>query len=117
MSGWTYQGTALPQPPDNSGQNNHASIFEFKDKWYIAYHNRVVSGGDEHKRSVNLDVITYGNGGKLLTATPTKEGVEQVKHGNPYARVEAETIDKERGIETVTTGPGEVYVGFLENGD
>ena len=119
MTGWVHQGTALPQP-QNNGNNNHASIFEFQGEWYIAYHNRVVSGGATYKRSVNLDRISYSGPGTLQTARDTPEGVDQLKYGNPYDVIEAETIDRENGIETLNAGQGEdryVYVGELQNGD
>src|SRR6185369_13348522 len=41
-SGFTYGGVAADQAPSNNN-NNHHSIFEFNDKWYHAYHNRIVA--------------------------------------------------------------------------
>ncbi|WP_445734461.1 family 43 glycosylhydrolase [Mariniflexile sp.] len=42
MTGWEYKGTVLQQPKDNYN-NSHASVFSFKDKWYLGYHTRKIA--------------------------------------------------------------------------
>jgi arabinoxylan arabinofuranohydrolase len=117
MTGFTYQGIVLGAPFDNMGNNNHASIFEFEGEWYIAYHNRAIADGDYLKRSPNLDRLTYDGDGNMNLVTSTRAGVTQIRYGNPYTTVQAETIDRQSGIETERTAPNEVHVGFIENGD
>jgi arabinoxylan arabinofuranohydrolase len=116
-AGFQYQGIILPSPPDNMGNNNHASIFEFENEWYIAYHSRNIANGDYLKRSPNLARLHYNTDGTIVRVTPTGAGVPQVRYGNPYQIVQAETLDRQSGIQTVRTGPGEVYVGFIQHGD
>ncbi len=117
MTGFTYKGVVLGAPFDNMGNNNHASIFEFEGEWYIAYHNRAIADGNYLKRSPNLDLLTYDQNGDMNLVSSTREGVTQIRYGNPYTTVQAETIDRQSGIETERTAPGEVHIGFIENGD
>ncbi len=116
-SGFSYQGIILPSPPDNLGNNNHHSIFEFKGQTYIAYHSRTIANGDIYKRSVAIDRLTYRGDGTINRVNPTIAGVSQVKYGDPYSTVQAETIDRQSGIKTTRVGPGNVYLSSISNGD
>ncbi|ESQ88836.1 family 43 glycosylhydrolase [Asticcacaulis benevestitus] len=53
---WTYQGVLLDPV---SSTTSHAGIVQFKDKWYIAYHNADARGGDHFRRSVSIDEIKW----------------------------------------------------------
>lgn len=43
MTGFTHRGTVLYNPPNNCGNNNHASIVNIGSNYYIAYHDRSLS--------------------------------------------------------------------------
>ncbi len=47
-SGFTRRGTVLGQPWENNSNNNHQSIIQYKDQWYIFYHNRAVANEVGH---------------------------------------------------------------------
>ena len=110
LTGWKYMGTILEQPKDNYN-NSHASIFPFKDKWYIAYHNRKIATERKlpeaialRQRSVAIDELTYNSDYTIKPVIATTEGPEQVGYLNPFEKVEAETMNLQSyllpGIET-----------------
>lgn len=120
MSGYTYGGIVADQPPEN-GNNNHASEFVFKGKWYHAYHNRVVAKkagiNAEYKRNIAIEVLNFKDDGSIAQVTYTTDGVPQVGTLDPYARVEAETFNAQSGIETDTCNEGGMAVTQISDGD
>lgn len=95
MDGWEYKGVVLNQPPENYN-NSHASIFPFKDKWYLAYHTRKI-GKDRgidalRQRSVCVDELFYNEDGTIKPVVPTSTGPAQLASVNPYVRQEAEMM-------------------------
>lgn len=123
MAGWTYAGVLADQPPDN-GNNNHTAEFEFKGRWYHAYHNRTVAkaaGIDPTcSRNLGLEVLDFQADGKIVRITSakyTKDGVPQVGNLNPYVRVEAETMNAQSGIETEKCTAGGMDVTQISSGD
>jgi arabinoxylan arabinofuranohydrolase len=121
MTGFVAKGTVLPNPPDNSGNNNHHSIFTFKGNWYIAYHNRKVAINrgvpTTYQRSVCIDRLNYNADGTMQKVTITTAGPAKIKNLNPYVQTEAETINLENLIETEKCNEGGRDVCNIENGD
>lgn len=121
LTNWKYTGTVLPNPPENSGNNNHHSIFPFKDKWYIAYHNRSVSTANQvdttYQRNVCLDEVQYNSDGTMKKVTITKDGLPQLKYVNPYVKNSAVTMNSQNGIETEECSLGGRDLANIENGD
>lgn len=98
MTGWEYKGTVLKQPSDNYN-NSHASIFSFKNNWYLGYHTRKIATDrkvDENialrQRSVSVDALYFNEDGTIKEVIATKEGPKQIKHVNPFQKNEAETM-------------------------
>jgi hypothetical protein len=58
---FTYKGRILNPV---TGWTTHHSIVQFKDKWYLFYHDASVSGVD-HKRSVKYTELTYNSDGTI----------------------------------------------------
>lgn len=114
MKGFKHQGTMLKNPWDNRGNNNHQSLVKWKGQWYVFYHNRGVAaerGAGTFERSINVDLMAF-DGDKIALAKDTREGVPAIQDFNPYTTVQAETMDREYGIETQTTADGKVYVEY-----
>lgn len=61
---FTYQGVILKPVV---GWTNHHSIVEFKGKWYLFYHDSVLSGGKTHLRSVKVTELRYNKDGSIVT--------------------------------------------------
>ncbi len=120
MSGYTYRGVIADQPPMNNN-NNHASEFEFKGKWYHAYHNRAVATqagiSTTYRRNIAMEVLEFNADGSIQEVKYTTDGVPQVGTLNPYERVEAETMNAQSGIETEPCKAGGMDVTQISNGD
>ncbi len=61
---FTYQGVILNPVV---GWTNHHSIVEVKGKWYLFYHDSVLSGDKTHLRSVKVAELTYNEDGSIET--------------------------------------------------
>lgn len=64
---FTYAGRIL-EPV--LGWTTHHSIAEFQGKWYLFYHDSILSGGITHLRSVKMAEIHYSPDGKINTLKP-----------------------------------------------
>ncbi len=64
---FTYQGRIL-EPV--IGWTTHHSIVQFKDKWYLFYHDSSLSGGVNHKRCVKFTELKYNEDGTIQTIKP-----------------------------------------------
>ena len=75
---WTYRGE-LTGPAENSF-TIHPGIIEFKGKWYLFYHNAVLTL-DGHRgaigRSVCVDELHYNDDGTMQTVKQTRQGVSR----------------------------------------
>ena len=64
---FTYQGRIL-EPV--LGWTTHHSIIQYKDKWYLFYHDCSLSGGVNHKRCVKYTELNYNADGTIQTIKP-----------------------------------------------
>ncbi|MCL2488155.1 MAG: family 43 glycosylhydrolase, partial [Oscillospiraceae bacterium] len=87
---WTPRGSILGQV--NTGDTSHGSIQQFKGKWYIFYHNAVLSGGDGALRSVCVEEIVFNPDGTIQFAPQTDTSVPAVA-----PPVKKSDLDKEFG--------------------
>lgn len=68
---FTYQGVILNPV---IGWTNHHSIIEIKGKWYLFYHDSVLSGGQTHLRTVKVTELTHDTDGSINTIDPYVTG-------------------------------------------
>ncbi|MEF2965587.1 glycoside hydrolase family 43 protein [Paenibacillus sp. M1] len=54
------------------GWTTHHSIVQFKDKWYLFYHDSSLSGGADNKRCVKFTELKYNEDGTIQTIDPYK---------------------------------------------
>jgi beta-xylosidase len=64
---FTYQGQILTPVV---GWTTHHCICEFKGKWYLFYHDSLLSEGVTHLRSVKLTELHYDDNGRIQTIHP-----------------------------------------------
>ncbi|HEU4487625.1 MAG TPA: glycoside hydrolase family 43 protein [Povalibacter sp.] len=64
---FAYQGRILMPV---IGWTTHHSICEFQGKWYLFYHDSVLSKGVTHLRSVKVAELTYDADGRINTIKP-----------------------------------------------
>ena len=67
---FTYQGQILTPVV---GWTTHHSICEFEGKWYLFYHDSILSGGVTHLRSVKMTELKYDDQGRILTIEPYRK--------------------------------------------
>ncbi|MFW6365057.1 MAG: family 43 glycosylhydrolase, partial [Spirochaetota bacterium] len=99
MTGFEHKGTVLPNPPYNNGNNNHHSILEFGDNWYVFYHNRRIAnreGYSVYQRSVTVDYLYFDENGDIITVEPTTGNVKQLKDVDAFSLIEAEMMADQR---------------------
>lgn len=103
--------------------NNHHCVFNFRDRWYITYHSRVLEKamGVEHGyRCTNIDEFTMGEDGTIGLIRQTKDGREQLKSVDPYRENSAVNMAVNAGLDTVpsTDGiSGKMILTGIDNGD
>ncbi|NMB32846.1 MAG: family 43 glycosylhydrolase [Clostridium sp.] len=121
ISGYTYKGVLLPQPPDNYNNNNHHTTVEFNGNWYVVYHNRNLAKqrGEvpTYQRNVAIDQMFHNSDGTIRQVIPTVDGLKQLKYVDPYVENTAVNIHKESRIKTEECSEGGRNVGYIENGD
>lgn len=59
---FTYQGVILEPVV---GWTTHHSITEYQGKWYLFYHDCMLSGGQSHLRSVKMTELIHDENGKI----------------------------------------------------
>ena len=124
MTGWQYTGTVLQQPDQNDSNNNHHSIIEYQGNSYVFYHNRVLAhreGRSTFQRSITLDNLTYDAQGNINLVPSLQGVVRQLRSVDAFARIEAEAMADQRGVETRLALEGGARVGVsvtaLQDGD
>ncbi|MBT8038116.1 MAG: glycoside hydrolase family 43 protein [Verrucomicrobiae bacterium] len=61
---FTYQGIVLKPV---LGWTNHHSICEFEGKWYLFYHDSILSNGNTNLRSIKMTELKHDAEGKIMT--------------------------------------------------
>ncbi|MFT7866605.1 MULTISPECIES: glycoside hydrolase family 43 protein [Amycolatopsis] len=112
---WTYRGTVMPT--QGGSFTNHPGIIDYKGGSYFFYHNGALPGGGGYTRSVAVEKFAYNADGSIPTINMTTSGPPPADTLNPYVRQEAETINRETGIETEPASEGGMNIGWIENGD
>ncbi|GIP55277.1 glycoside hydrolase family 43 protein [Paenibacillus vini] len=69
MGPYQYQGKILTPVV---GWTTHHSIVQFKEKWYLFYHDSSLSGGADNKRCVKYTELKYNDDGTIQTIEPYK---------------------------------------------
>lgn len=129
MGPFEYQGVIL----DNmyvyfgTGGNNHHAIFEFKDKWYIAYHAATVQKADiglpddfSNYRSTHINEFSYNDDGTIPRIVADYKGVDPLGTLDAYSTIPAETIAWQSGVKTENMNgdfDGNTKVTDIDNGD
>jgi arabinoxylan arabinofuranohydrolase len=128
MGPFTYAGHFLKNPGAffGDGGNNHHTVFNFNNQWYVTYHAQTVSkalnGAGKGYRSPHINKLEYNADGTIKEVAANYQGIAQLANLDPYSRVEAETIGWNGRIliEDCSAAGGPVYnqdVTSIHNGD
>ena len=66
---WTYRGRVLDTVTNTT--TNHSAIVEYNGQWYIVYHNGMLTGGGEFRRSVCVDKLFFNDDGTIQKVVQT----------------------------------------------
>jgi hypothetical protein len=66
---WTYRGRILDTVTNTT--TNHCAIVEYRGQWYIVYHNGMLPGGGEFRRSVCIDKLFFDDDGTIRKVVQT----------------------------------------------
>lgn len=124
---WGYQGSILKNPGYffETGGNNHHSMIEFKEKYYMFYHTSVLQDAMGIKggyRSTHINEVDIKNG-VINPIMADKVGAQQIKPLDPYKQTEAVTMSNNAGIKTIQTNikdlvqAPKVYLNEINHGD
>lgn len=104
-----------------TGGNNHHSIVNLNDDYYLFYHTQVLqdkaglSGG---YRNTQLNKVIINSDGTIEPVTGTLQGVSQLKSLNPYETVQAETMYNQGGINVrAVDSSGNTVITDVQRGD
>jgi hypothetical protein len=64
---FTFEGTILTPVV---GWTTHHSICEFGGRWWLFYHDAILSGGVTHLRSIKVTELHYDDAGRIVTLHP-----------------------------------------------
>ena len=76
MGPYTYRGVILDY---RTISTNYHAIMDFGSKSYLFYHDNLLPGGGDFRRSIAIDYMSYNLDGTINEVKPTREGVSPVK--------------------------------------
>jgi arabinoxylan arabinofuranohydrolase len=126
---YTLRKMILPNPSEmfkTKGGNNHHAIFEFRGKYYILYHSRLLemamgvpeSLPREGYRSTHIDEVTVLPDGTIEEIKGSRKGAAQSGRFDPFELTSAATIGNQAGISTVAVdGEQRMKVTDIDSGD
>jgi hypothetical protein len=74
MGPFTMTGVIMDESPTGCWTNHH-SIVQYKDQWYLFYHDRDLSPDFDKNRSVRADYLSFNDDGTIRKVLPTLRGV------------------------------------------
>jgi len=110
-----YVDTIFNNEGDWFGQygNNHHTVIELKDKWYVFYHSEWLNvqyfGSEKGYRTTHVDELPYVDG-KFLNATGSFEGVKQLSNVDAFETQPAALMAWAAGVNT--NGYGKTTVTY-----
>ncbi len=112
MGPFEYKGVAMKNIGNGT---NHHSFVEYKEKWYLFYHDWSISGNNR-LRSICVDEMQFNPDGTIVTVKPTLRGIGTPKAGDIIQ------IDRHNGIEKAKVSlvegnqPKGFQLHYIENG-
>lgn len=95
---WTYRGRILDTVTNTT--TNHAAIVQFKNQWLIVYHNGMLPGGGEFRRSVCIDRLRFNEDGTIQPVVQTLSSQAR----NPVARYPFDEPDGTTAVDRTGNG-------------
>ena len=77
MGPYTWAGIITDQNESGCWTEHH-SIVQYKNQWYLFYHDKQLSPNFDKNRSVRVDYLTFNDDGTIKKVIPTLRGVGNV---------------------------------------
>ena len=74
MGPFTMMGRIMDESPMNCWTNHH-SIIQFKQQWYLFYHQNALSPKFDKNRAICIDSLSFNTDGTIQKVIPTNRGV------------------------------------------
>jgi len=103
MGPFTFAGVLMDESASGCW-TNHQSVVNFKNQWYLFYHNNDMSPKFDKNRSIRADSLFFNNDGTIRKVIPTLRGVGLTAATNKIQ------IDRYS-----LTGPKGVSIAFLDS--
>ncbi|MBQ7774364.1 MAG: family 43 glycosylhydrolase [Lachnospiraceae bacterium] len=128
MGPFTVKETILENPGKYFGLygNNHHCVFQFRERWYIAYHTRTLEqkmGIEKGYRCTHVDEFSIQEDGTIGKIKQTLQGREQLSYVDAYGKNQASCVALMSGLSTVpadavteSCGSGSMALGKVQSG-
>lgn len=121
---FTYKETILENPGKLCGLygNNHHCVFQFRDRWYITFHSRMLEkamGIEKGYRATCIDEFTMDENGTIGKIKQSYAGREQLKYVDPYRENSAVNVALLAGMTTASISaerPNEMVLSGITDG-
>lgn len=91
---FTFKGVIMDESASGCWTNHH-SIINFKDQWYLFYHDKDLSPKFDKNRSIRADSLFFEEDGSIRKVIPTLRGVGVTPAGNKIQVDRYSAISKE----------------------
>ena len=84
--------------------NNHHCVFQYKDKWYITYHSRLLEknmGIEKGYRCTHIDEFEMGEDGTIGLIKQSRADRKQLVSIDPYTEINAATFSHIAGADVL----------------
>jgi hypothetical protein len=81
MGPFKWAGVLLDESETGCWTSHH-SIVEYRDQWYLFYHDRELSPSNDKRRAIRADKLYFNADGSIRMVTPTLRGVGLVNAGS-----------------------------------
>lgn len=106
---YKWMGVIMDQSPSGCWTNHH-SIVEFKNQWYLFYHDKDLATRDTN-RSVKIDYLTFNPDGTIQKVIPTHRGVG-VKDARSILQIDRFSDSSKEGIAISYLTPDNTFNGW-----
>ena len=106
---WDFKGIIMAEHQNHCWTNHH-SLVEYQGQWYLFYHHNFFSPGDDKRRSVCIERLTFRADGTIEEVRPTMRGV-----GINQAAEKIEADRYSTASDDVTTAAIDTTIAFRGN--
>jgi hypothetical protein len=107
---FTQKGVIMDQSPSGCWTNHH-SIVEYKDQWYLFYHDQDLSPDFDKNRSIRADYLSFNEDGTIQKVIPTLRGVG-IADAKSKLQIDRYSAISEEGVEVSFLNEKNTFEGW-----